>query len=120
MPELTAGRAIALSVAGEALTVRVTRWATRTYATSATLDLDLDEGAYVIVTGAATITLPPNAPNGWACAIRHAAGASVVSIAAGAGVTINSPDSLTTITAARAISVTANGSNTYYVDGSFE
>lgn len=117
MPELTQGRAITLTLDGETLTVRGGRLATRTYSTSATLDLTLDEGAYVVVTGAATITLPPSAPSGWSCTIRHAAGTSAVALAPGSGVTIDAPYDFTTLMPDRAVKVTSNGSDTYYVDG---
>ena len=122
-PEILAGRGILLvDVEGggegqDELHVVLGRVPVKTISSNYTLDLVEDEHAYIVVTAAATITLPPEAPSGWTCAIRHAAGAAQVTIAPGANVTIDSVDDLLSIISGRAVSVTADIGNAYFLDG---
>lgn len=81
------------------------------------LDLITNRGGYLVFTDEAVVTLPDGATSGWACRIRHAAGANTVQLTPGSGVSIVGGQQ---VQAGGVVWLIANGSDTWYVDGSTE
>jgi|GEM_PF-4087352 len=88
----------------------------RGYAANASLDEEDDLGAYVRVTGAATITLPDGFPAGWQCVIVNATDAAEVALSAATTLTLPSGFD-PTIQNRRAVTVIHVGSNVWEAHG---